>query len=67
MMRPVSARSVCSSGVCAVDGDRFFDDADFQLEIDAHRGVDVDLDALADRLLEPAQLGFNPVDAVPAA
>ena len=47
------------------DRNRFLDHADFQLQIDAHRGVDVDFDALAHRLLEPAQFGFNPVDAVP--
>ena len=48
----------------ADDGDRFFERADVHPAVDAHRGVDRHLDALAHEALEARELGRDAVGAV---
>ena len=61
MMRPVSVRSVCRTGVSDGDGHRLGELAQLQRQVHAHRRVDVDSDVLTDDLSETLQLGLDRV------
>jgi hypothetical protein len=54
--RPPLAEVVSSSGRFGGDFDHFGDAADFELEVDFEFGADVDLEAGAERALEPREL-----------